>query len=521
MNRLLMLRDWPAKAGATLHSIRFRMALWFALVLAVILLFFSTFVYARTAQDIRNHTAARLVLRLSDMNDRLKKTSGFAYDPDWWQTGTWDTNPFTLQDNEVIILSDPKAKFAETWGSLSAQETAGITGQVISQAFSIDSGQPSERIFTYTLFREKGAEKSKVKYLFVPAPILYDNRLLGWIILGQPVDPEDQLPRLFWTLFLAGALTLIVALFGAYWLADRSLWPVKAITRTAREISETDLNRRLNIHTRDELGELAGTFDRMLDRLQAAFSRQQQFTADASHELRTPLTIIGLETSRALEGKRSPEDYRSALELIQSENAFMTRLVNELLTLARMDAGQIKLDHELLDLSDLALEAAERFGKLAAQKGIQLQVGSMLELPVRGDRQYLAQMISNLVDNAIKYSPENCPGQWVRLETGSEPEDQPAAAWVRISDNGPGIASEHLPHLFDRFYRADRARSHNPRENEPGDDIPGSGLGLSIVQWIAQMHGGQVTVQSVLGQGSVFEVRLPLQNTGIDAGDQS
>jgi signal transduction histidine kinase len=500
---------WASKAGAIIHSVRFRLALWFALVLAIVLLFFSAFVYARTAQDVRSQTAARLVVRLREMNDKLKKMSGNSYGGGSWPPGAWQTNPFTLQENEVVVLSDAEANLAETWGDLNETETTAISGQVIDMAYGPDAYQYNNRLFSHPLLREGQDGQRTVDYLFAPAPILYENRLWGWIILGQPVDPDGQLPRLVWTLLLAGLLTLLVALVGAYWLADRLLWPVNAITRTAQEISETDLSRRLNIRTRDELGELAGTFDRMLDRLQAAFDRQRQFTADASHELRTPLTIIGLETARALEGRRSPEDYRAALEVIHSENTFMSRLVNELLTLARMDAGQVTLERERLDLSDVTLEVAERFGKLAATKGIRLQVGELPELPVLGDRQYLAQMIGNLVDNAIKYSPENHDRQWVQLETGSAPADQPTAAWVRVSDNGPGIPGEDQPRLFDRFYRVDRARSHNPGEDPLGEAIPGSGLGLSIVQWIAQMHGGQVTVRSAVGQGSVFEVWLP------------
>jgi len=497
------------KSGAILHSVRLRLALWFVLVLAVVLLFFSVFVYARTAQDVRSQTTARLVVRLREMNDRIKRESSGGYESGWWTSSTRGTNPFALYENEVAILSDPEGKLAETWGSLSAQETADITGQVIEPGINNGFGNSTDRLFTYPLIRENENGQETVNYLFAPAQLLYENRLRGWIVLGQPVDPEEQLPRLFWTLFLAGSLTLIIALIGAFWLADRSLWPVKVITRTAREISETDLSRRLNIQSRDELGELASTFDRMLERLQTAFDRQRQFTADASHELRTPLTIIGLETERILEGKRTAEDYRGALEVVRSENAFMSHLVNELLTLARIDAGQVSLDRQALDLSDVALEVAERFENLAAHKGVHLEIGDLLELPVSGDRQYLAQMIGNLIDNAIKYSDMEKEGQWVRLETGAGPAPGSSVAWVRVSDNGPGIAVDHLPHLFDRFYRIDRARSHNPELNSQDDIIPGSGLGLSIVQRIAQMHGGQVIVKSQPGRGSVFEIRLP------------
>jgi len=185
----------------------------------------------------------------------------------------------------------------------------------------------------------------------------------------------------------------------------------------------------------------------------------------------------------------------------------MARLVDELLTLARMDAGQVALNQEPLDLSDLALDVIERFAPLARQKNIRLETGDLPELAIRGDRQTLLQMLSNLVDNAIKYSPEG-NGQFVRVETGNRPGLQGPLAWVRVSDNGPGIAPEHIPHLFERFYRVDRARSHNP---EKGDEeaVPGSGLGLSIAQWIAAVYGGKIEVMSEPGKGSIFEVQLP------------
>ena len=188
----------------------------------------------------------------------------------------------------------------------------------------------------------------------------------------------------------------------------------------------------------------------------------------------------------------------------------MSRLVGELLTLARMDAGQVSLKPETLDLSDVTLDVMERYEQIAQQKGIELKTGNLPELPVQGDRQYLLHMIGNLVDNAIKYSPAG-NGQWVCVETGRGEGSTPFA-WVRVSDNGPGITAEHLPHLFDRFYRVDQARSHNPGEDHEENEIPGSGLGLSIVQWITQMHNGDVTVQSEPGQGTTFEVKLPLQD---------
>lgn len=505
--------SWVERLTNFLHSVRFRMALWFALVLAVVMLVFSAFVYYRTWQDLRNETAARLTLRLSDY--RTVVMHNYRENRGWWRMQGASAT-FVLEDEEALILSEMDGTVAASWGSLSPSVAKQVSAHVLQQTSGLYANWNNERLFTIYLIREAGDEHG-MRYMFNPARITFDNRQVGWLIIGQPFDPEGRLPQLVLTLSLGGTFTLLLALIGGYWLADRALWPVKAITRTAQEISVTDLSRRINLNTRDELGELAGTFDRMLDRLQTAFDRQRQFTADASHELRTPLTIIELETGRALAAKRSVEEYRRALEVIQSENAFMSRLVGELLMLARMDAGQTVLKPEPLDLSDLALEVAERFAPLAVQKNVRLQTGDLPELPIQGDRQHLIQMIGNLIDNAIKYSPGGS-GQWVCVETGAAQDANQPTAWMRVSDNGVGISAEHLPHLFDRFYRVDTARSHNPEESRTDDsheeEIPGSGLGLSIVQWIAQMHGGSVTVTSEPGKGTTFEVRLPLHPNG-------
>jgi signal transduction histidine kinase len=283
------------------------------------------------------------------------------------------------------------------------------------------------------------------------------------------------------------------------------------MTQAAREIEETDLSRRLNIQTQDELGELASTFDHMLSRLEAAFKRQRRFTADASHELRTPLSIITLAVNRGLSHSQTQEDYLRVLQTIQAENEHMNRLVNDLLLLARADGEQAPLKKERVDLSDLTLDVVARLLPLAERCNIDLTPGDLLVLWVSGDEAALASLLSNLIENALKYT--SGVGDRVLVEGGSENDKQERWAWIRVADNGPGIAAEHLPNLFDRFYRGDTARlASQSTTRGAGGTSAGSGLGLSIVQWVAHAHGGEVRVQSEVGRGSTFEVWLPLLN---------
>src|SRR5207248_8411685 len=343
-------------------------------------------------------------------------------------------------------------------------------------------------------------------YRVLITPVLDQNARVATLLVGLPY--QDTIPFLAIWLFW-GTLALLVAAIGGYWLAGKALRPVKMITQMAREIQATDLRSRLNLQRRDEFGELAATFDQMLARLEAAFKRQTQFTADASHELRTPLTIIDLEINRALTQLEQPEEYRHVLEQIQAENEQMTTIVNSLLLLARADTGQITLNLQEVDLSDLTLASVERLLPLARRSQITLATGDLPELLVRGDPQYLGQMLTNLIENGIKYS--SGIGKRVYVELACEEKH-----WgvVRVQDDGPGISDEHLPYLFERFYRVDKARSHRQKgpaqSSKPGNAEPGgTGLGLSIVQWIVQAHGGEICVESKPGFGSVFQVKLP------------
>jgi signal transduction histidine kinase len=221
--------------------------------------------------------------------------------------------------------------------------------------------------------------------------------------------------------------------------------------------------------------------------------------------LRSPLAIIELESNRALEKYRTPKEYEKVLRLIQSENEWMSSLVNELLLLARMDAGQIAVRAERLDLSDVVLEVTERLNPLAQARGVALKTGALVECYVRADRVYLGQLLTNLVENAIKYTQRN--DALVLVESASQVSGDQQWNLVRITDNGPGIPEEHLPYIFNRFYRMDKARSREV--DEDSEQISGSGLGLAIAKSIAEVYGGKIEVHNLTGTGTTFTVWLP------------
>ena len=289
-------------------------------------------------------------------------------------------------------------------------------------------------------------------------------------------------------------LIIFVALGGGYWLMRRSLQPVAEITRRAEGITSSNLNERLPvINTGDELERLSVSLNRMIERLDAAFQHVNRFSADASHELRTPLTILQLELEGIAQSQRlNPllsDQIGSALE----ETQRMSHIVESLLAISRLDAGEATMEMARLDLGQLACSTSEQMRLLAEEKSIRLTNTVTGEVHVEGDRSHLQQVVVNLVANAIKYTQE---GGAVDLRVFR----QSNAAVLEVSDNGAGIPGFALPHVFERFYRADKARSR-----ESG----GAGLGLAIVKAICTAHGAELSVSSHEGHGSIFRVELP------------
>jgi signal transduction histidine kinase len=288
---------------------------------------------------------------------------------------------------------------------------------------------------------------------------------------------------------------LFVASLGVGWvIAGRVLRPIGRITSVARDIQATDLSRRIELAgPDDELKQLADTFDAMLARLDAAFAAQRQFVADASHELRNPLAIIRTNVDVALaDPDADPQDLRHTITVVKRAGDRMSRLVDDLLALARRQ--EPTLEHERVDLGAAVAEASDDFLVPAEARGIVLDRAIAPEVVVIGDRDALKRAVANLLENAVRLAPASTR---IKLATGSEG----GRAWIAVADEGPGIAAEDQQHVFDRFWRADKARSRADG---------GTGLGLAIVRQIAESHGGHVRLHSKVGVGSTFVIWLPI-----------
>jgi len=501
MSNAITHPDQPSAAlQRLLHSFRFRLTLLFVGILALILAGFSIYVYTRQAQILYAETVNRVEVLLAQLaayyGAQLHSTEE---EGEGRSIQVPQDDLPLLPDNAVLALVGLDGRVILQQGSLQPEDLAALINAWKESPVTL-----GPKSFTVPGQESQGNAGGRA-YLFEVSPLQVEDGLGGYILLANLVDPEDQLSRLAVSLVVMSALILLLAFGGGYWLADRALKPVQAIVHTARRISESDLSQRLNLNRDDELGELASTFDQMLDRLQAAFERQRQFTADASHELRSPLAIIELESNRALERPRTSKEYERALRLIQSENEWMSRLVNELLLLARMDAEQAVMQAERLDLSEVVVDVTERLNPLAQARGVTLKTGALVECYVHADRVYLAQLLTNLVENAIKYTQRS--DALVLLESASQLLDDRRWSLVSITDNGPGIPEEHLPYIFNRFYRLDKARIRQADEEDAW--ISGSGLGLAIAKSIAQVYGGNIEVSSQTGKGTTFTVWLP------------
>jgi heavy metal sensor kinase len=461
-------------------SVRVRLTLWYAGVLALSLIAFALVIYYAAGDIFHEHQDESL--------RSTAQTVASAYVEEIGETHSLATAgqvvlaEITFPDRYVQLTDnagEPVAASANLSGS-----TVTIPSAVLTEA------------------RAKGFSHATVNGLRIAVVPLASDQPLGYAAVAEPLSVvENGLSELRRYLYAGVLLVLLLASGGGYFLARKSLAPIASMNSQTQRISAENLSARLDVtNSRDELGRLATTINDLLARLENSFNEQQRFIADASHELRTPLAVLRGETEVALGKTRSVEEYQQSLWLIQDEAERLSRIVEDLFILARQPINtRAALHKERLSLNDTVRDCARAAQVLAMRKGVRLSLeNDFPSISLNGDEELIKRMLLNLLDNAVKYTPE---GGEISLSL----ERQNGNAEIVVRDTGVGIPTMDQARVFDRFFRVDKARART---------LGGAGLGLSIAQWIVEVHGGEISVASVPGEGSTFTVLLPLKSAG-------
>jgi heavy metal sensor kinase len=454
------------------HTIQFRLTAWYAVILAVTFAAVGIGVWLAMRDSINDTVDKDLRSRLQVMQNFLKpKVSAEEVPLD------------ELIEDAVLAPAGARFRIANTNGQWIYQSPGTETWGAMPDA----SRLPKRGRF------ETLAQHGK------PLRILSASIPLGIVQIGTPIDEfVEMLSGFTWTALLASPVLLILASAGGYWMSRRALAPVERIAHTASDIEAHNLSKRLPMRgTGDELDQLSATLNAMFARLEDSFRRITQFTADASHELRTPVAIIRTTAEVIRKKPRSEKEYAEALDRILAESERTTELVEDLMVLARADANVEDLALESVELAELAHGACTEVRVLAEKAGITLANDGLSQCTVVGDDRALRRLLLILLDNAIKYSK---PGGEVRLDLAPCQHGGRRTAMLEVRDQGIGITSEDLPHVFERFYRASKDRSRT---------VDGLGLGLSIAESIVRRHGGEIRLESTPGTGSTARVFLP------------
>lgn len=472
-------------------NIRLRLTLWYTTILTLILLVFGTAVYVGLSRSLIVGLDSHLQREAGQLIGGLK--FGSREESDDGEDHEDEDAPV----NQLELKYRPEE--GVLWRVLDDQGRplidSGYLAGVSVDPEIIASGYAH---FEYTTL----ANNTPIRLYSVPFKI--EGQGAGLVQVAEnDAHIQEVENRLLWLLAFGIPFTLLAASAGGWFLASRALNPIDRITRAAQKISADDLHQRLDLELpNDEVGRLAVTFDQMLARLEDSFERQKRFIADASHELRTPLTILKGDVEVALNRPRSIPEYQETLEMVNQTADRLTSLVEELFLLARADNHQYPLKFETFNLAELLCQQVAALLPRAISKNLTLSLDAPEVLPLVADPAKLNRLFLNLIDNAIKYSN---PGDTVRV-TAAVHKGQ---VRVDIADTGPGIPPQHLSHLFERFYRVDKARARQAAAN--GSDSSGAGLGLAIADWLVKAHGGHIEVTSQLGQGTTFTVWLPLE----------
>lgn len=454
-------------------TIRARLTLWYLAVLGLILLLFTGFLYLQLRRDLFSQVDTALELAATQAQEIIVVADGrYTLQS---ATGNQDLTRRLKEEYSISLLN--------RHGELLTQLTNDPEIPVL----------PPDKAGSFTFTRQP--DMWRVYNLPIVLP---GSNETGWLQVSQELEPvADTLgafgEQISWGLPLA----LLLAGIGGYFLASRALRPIDQMTQTARAISSTAFNKRLHYQgPADEIGRLAQTFDAMLDRLEEAFRREQRFTGDAAHELRTPLTALKGQLEVTLSRPRTTEAYQATLQTMSQQVERLIHLSNSLLYLSRLEQSQPQFATEVILVEDFLNALLDQIRPLAQQKSIQLQSHIPPGLQLQGHLDLLIRLFLNLLDNAVKYAP---PGSIVSIEAQQE-TNQVA---ISLHNGGQPIPPEHLPHLFNRFYRAEADRSR-----AAGHEMGGAGLGLAIAQEIAKIHQGAIAVASGPEHGTTFTVTL-------------
>jgi len=464
-------------------TIRLRLTLWYALALIIILAGSGSIWYLYLSRSLLHQVDQRLQGVASELASFHTDTLHSPTDKDL--TGQLAEFEHRFTQGELLQVVNAQGEVCcHSENIIDEHELIPLSQQALRKAKRGESWYSESHV--------AGKEMR-----IISLPKLKDGQLQEILLVATPLKPTTTiLNDLLGMLLVSSPLAALAMLWGGWFLSGRALEPIDRMSQAIQAIDVDKLNSRLELPDNpDELTRLGANFNALLDRLQAAFNQIRQFTADASHELRTPLAILRGETEVTLSWGKNQEDYRRALESNLEEIDRMSRIIEDLLTLSRTEAGQAPLNLSRFSLCDFVQSIYEQASIYAEPRHISINLEGNLDqdFELLADRPRLQQALLNLITNAIKYSDEHSS-----VELGFDQREGDVV--ISVSDHGIGIDNRHLPYLFDRFYRVDEARDR---------DAGGAGIGLAITHWIVTAHHGHLSVVSTPGQGSTFTIRLP------------
>ncbi len=502
----MALAPWPS-------TLRARLTLWYTVLLGVPLIALAFGFYLLFARVLQTRTDQFIDDALSAFSRELVAERRAAFTP--LAAIRTTVNEVRFPDLRVAVLDSAGLVVAtspETEVDLNEDPDRGADGlqrDALSERVAATlRGRPVTRRVSATVATPHG------DYLVNGRPLTIDNE--RFVLTGSYSlrDTEAVLDRVREILLLAVPLLLVGAITGGYFLASRNLVPLSAMAGRAAEISAANLQDRLPVAGGEELAGLARVVNGLLDRLEASFVQQQRFMADASHELRTPAAIVRTEADVTLAQPRRPEsDYRASLAVVQGAARRMTRIVDDLLLLARADTGVAVEHREHVYLEEIVHDVARGVRALAESRRVNVEVGTVVDAPVYADADLIGRLLLNLLDNAIKHSPDGGP---VRVEMARAD----GTCRVRVIDAGSGIPADAQSRVFERFFRADAARSPGDQRSST-DDVPatsGAGLGLAIARRIAELHSGQLELVESRPGRTEFRLTLPIDPDALGDG---